>query len=295
MRSLPPALHGPAFMVAATGFYVVNDSFMKLATDGLPPYQVLFLRGVAALCWGLPLLLALGYARQLPLVAEPRVLLRNFIELLAVLCYVVALANMPIADTIALGQVTPLLLIVGASLLFGERIGWMRAALIDTGFAGALMVAQPTLAGVSAYALLALGNAVFCAMRDLAGQRIEARVPGMVVALSAVIVVLAGAGAAHLAAEEWASPEPRHLFLLAASGLFLVFGHFCLFMAYRSAPTATVAPFYYSFTVWAVVSGLVVFGELPNPLAAAGIALVVASGLAIIILDRRRRLAAVSA
>ena len=31
---------------------------MKLATEGLPPYEVLVLRGISAIAWGLPLLLA---------------------------------------------------------------------------------------------------------------------------------------------------------------------------------------------------------------------------------------------
>ena len=46
-------------MVIATGSYLVNDTLMKLATDGLPPYEVLFLRGCMALVWGLPLLFVL--------------------------------------------------------------------------------------------------------------------------------------------------------------------------------------------------------------------------------------------
>ena len=100
----------------STGSYVVNDTMMKLATDGLPPYEVLVLRGLAAVAWGLPLLLLLGYGRQLPLMFERRVLVRNLCETAAILCYVVALANMPIADATALGQITPLLVILGASL-----------------------------------------------------------------------------------------------------------------------------------------------------------------------------------
>ncbi|MDQ2634856.1 MAG: DMT family transporter [Pseudomonadota bacterium] len=276
-------------MLVATGSYVINDTMMKMATVGLPPYEVLFLRGVAAFLWGVPMLLLLGYGRQAHLMFEPRVLTRNLLELVAILSYVVALANMPIADAVALGQITPLLVLLGASILFRERIGGIRMALIGLGFAGALMVAQPTMQGISVYALLGLANAVFCAARDIAGRRVAGHIPGMVVAISAVIVVLAGAGAAHLAWEEWVTPGPRHLTLLLGAGLFLIFGHFFIFMAYRIGPTGAVAPFYYSFTVWAVVSGLVVFSELPNALALAGIALVVASGLAIVILDERRR------
>ncbi len=77
--------------------------------------------------------------------------------------------------------------------------------------------------------------------------------------------------------------------LLAGAGLFLIFGHFFIFMAYRVGPAGIVAPFYYSFTVWAVISGLLIFRELPNLMAIAGIVLVIASGLVIVLLDERKR------
>lgn len=289
MHFIPITIRGPLFMIVSTGSYLVNDTMMKLATTGLPPYEVLFLRGVAASLWGFPLLFLLGYARQVPLILNRRVLRRNLLELAAILCYVVALANMQIADSTALGQITPLLMLVGSSILFGERIGGVRMALIGLGFIGALMVAQPTMQGISVYALLALGNAALSAARDLAGRRVAAEVPGMIVAISAVVVVLAGAGIAHLVSEQWVMPETRHLLLIGGAGLFLIFGHFFIFMAYRVGPTSLVAPFYYCFTVWAVISGLVVFGQFPNALAVCGILLVVASGLTIVSLDERRR------
>ena len=108
---------------------------------------------------------------------------------------------MQIANSTALGQITPLLLLVGTSILFGERIGGVRMALIGLGFLGALMVVQPTMQGISVYALLALANAALSAARDLAGRRVAADVPGMIVAISAVVVVLVGAGIAHLVFE----------------------------------------------------------------------------------------------
>ncbi|ESW70593.1 MULTISPECIES: DMT family transporter [unclassified Mesorhizobium] len=289
MHFIPTAIRGPLFMVVSTGSYIVNDTMMKLATAGLPPYEVLFLRGAAATLWGIPLLFMLGYGKQIPLILDAKVLRRNLLELGAILCYVVALANMQIADSTALGQITPLLMLVGSSMLFGERIGGLRMALIGLGFIGAVMVAQPTMQGISVYALLALGNAALSAARDLAGRKVAADVPGMIVAISAVIVVLTGAGVAHLVSEQWVVPEIRHLLLMGGAGLFLIFGHFFIFMAYRVGPTSVVAPFYYCFTVWAVISGLVVFRQLPNALAICGILLVVASGLTIVSLDERKR------
>ena len=64
MHFIPIAIRGPLFMIVSTGSYVVNDTMMKLATAGLPPYEVLFLRGMAATLWGIPLLFVLGYARD---------------------------------------------------------------------------------------------------------------------------------------------------------------------------------------------------------------------------------------
>jgi drug/metabolite transporter (DMT)-like permease len=293
MHSHP--FRGPLFMLLATGAYVVNDIMMKLATESLPPYQVLMLRGIAGLIWGVPLLLVLGYGKSMTQMFDPRVLLRNLCETAAVCCFVVALANMPIADATALGQITPLVVLLGASLVLRERIAGVTIALIACGFVGALMVAQPTGEGISVYALLAIDNAVLAAIRDLAGRRVPAAVPGMIVAISAILVVFAGATLGHLALEEWAPLDTRAVLLLLGAGFFLIFGHFFIFMAYRIGPTGAVAPFFYSFTLWAVVSGLLVFGHLPNTLAISGIVLVVVSGLAIVLLDeRKKRLAPVS-
>lgn len=282
-------LRGIALMVLATCAFVVNDSFLKLATDGLPPFQALFLRGVAASIWCLPLLMVTGNLQRLPQVADPWVLVRNVMEMLGVLCFVVALANMPIADITALNQVAPMLLLIGVAVVYGERIGALRMALIGLGFVGAILVAQPGGEGVSPYALLGFGTALGTALRDLIGRKVAASIPGPVVATSAVLVVMVGAMAAHLLTEQWVTPRGGDLLLLLASGFFLTIGHLCIFLSYRYGATAAVAPFFYMFTVWAMISGLLVFGTFPNALAVTGIVLILGSGVVIVLLDERRR------
>ena len=66
-------------------------------------------------------------------------------------------------------------------------------------------------------------------------------------------------------------------------------GHLLLYLTYRIGEARTVAPFMYTLTIWAVLSGLVVFGDIPNTLAIAGMVLVTLAGLAIIWLDGRQR------
>jgi len=282
-------LRGIALMIAATAVFSVNDTFLKLATDGLPPFEVLFLRGVAASLWAVPLVILTGNAKAIAQVADKWVVARNSMELLAVLCFIVALKNMPIADITALGQIAPMLLLLGVGLIYGERIGAPRMGLIALGFLGAVLVAQPSGAGVSPYAILGFGTAAGTALRDIVGRKVAAHIPGPVVALSAILVVGLGALACHLIFESWVMPETRHLLYLLASGLFLTIGHLCIFLAYRQGATGAVAPFYYMFTVWAVISGLVVFGTFPNALAVGGMVLILLSGVAIVLLDERRR------
>ena len=282
-------LRGIALMIAASLMFVVNDTFLKLATEGLPPFQTLFLRGVMATLWCLPLVLLAGYGKSLRLVADKWVVLRNLMELGAVLCFIVALANMPIADITALGQTAPLLLLIGVALIYREKIGALRIALIGVGFAGAILVAQPGAEGVSPYAVLGIGVAVGSALRDIVTRKVANHVPGLVVALSAILIVMMGALGMHLVLEDWVMPQIEHLLFLLGSGFFLTLGHLCIFLAYRHGEAGAVAPFYYMFSVWALVSGIVVFGTLPNPMALTGIGLILASGVVIVLLDERRR------
>lgn len=286
----PSNLSGAAAMTAATGLFVINDSFMKAAMSTLPPFEVLFLRGVAAGLCCLAMMAMLGQIRHLRAMAHPAVLGRAVFETLGVLCYIVALANMPIADVIAITQTAPLMLILAAAFLMRERIGVGRLALIIAGFLGALLVAQPSSSGVSFYAVLAFATAAAIAARDLVGRRVPATTPGFVVIFATVLVVAAAAAVMTGLEEDFVAPSGLHLAYLGAAGLFVMLGHFAIFLAYRYGTAGAVAPFFYAFAIWAGLIGYVVWHETPNALALAGIAVIMASGLAIVLVDRRTHL-----
>ncbi|MGB9143836.1 MAG: EamA/RhaT family transporter, partial [Aestuariivirga sp.] len=69
---------------------------------------------------------------------------------------------------------------------------------------------------------------------------------------------------------------------------FLIGGHTFVFLAFRFAKAAAIAPFYYTFTLWALISGVIVFGDIPNTLAVTGMLLILTSGLTSVMLDQRR-------
>jgi drug/metabolite transporter (DMT)-like permease len=281
-------LSGVAAMLAATASFVVCDTFMKLVTSDLPPFEVLFLRGVAAsLACGL-LLVPFGDRRAISSAVHLRPLLRAGAETMSVLCYIVALSRLPIADVIAIMQTAPLFLILAIAFLRREPVGAARVVLVILGFAGGVLVAQPGPDGISSAALLAFASAVLIAARDLIGRGVPPRIPVMVVTFATNVMVMAVAGAMSAGFESWRAPTGRHLAFLGFAGLFVTLGHVGLLLAYRLGRTAAVAPFFYSFALWGVFSGVFVFGALPNALALAGIALIAGSGVAIVLIDRRR-------
>ena len=282
-------LRGIVFMVLAGGTFVANDSFMKLVLADTPPMQVLLMRGMAATLWCLPLVFMLGYGRDIHRVVNPWVLLRAAFEILAVTSFILALKHMPIGDITAIFQISPLLVVVGVSLIWGEKIGPVRTALIALGLTGALLVAQPGSTSASPYAAFGFLTAIGSALRDLVGRKVPHNIPGIVVALTTIIAVMVAAGVSTVSFETWVPPSNANILKMLAAGLFLVGGHTFVFLAFRLAKAAVVAPFYYTFTLWAMLSGFVVFSDIPNWLAMIGIALILGSGLASVALDQRTK------
>jgi drug/metabolite transporter (DMT)-like permease len=283
----PSNLKGIAFLLAGAGVFVLNDSLMKLALSDAPPFQVLSMRGIAGCLWALPVLAAMGALKDLPRALDRWVILRALLEVVAIMAFIVALARVPIGDITAIFQITPLLIVVGMAVLHGEHVGPARLALIGLGFAGALMVAQPGAPTASPYALLGFVVALAAALRDLAGRRIPQRTPVLVSTFATIVLVMGVAAAWSFALEDQVAPTGRHLLLMGAAGLLVMLGHMFTFLAYRHANAQAVAPFYYSFMIWAVIAGAAIFGDWPNMLAFAGMALILASGLAVVYLERR--------
>jgi drug/metabolite transporter (DMT)-like permease len=288
MTPAPSNLRGIAAMLVSTASFVTGDSFLKLLTEALPPFQVLFMRGVFATLFTGALVLALGQGAGFRHVVDRMVLTRSVFETVGTLCFVVSLAALPIAEVTAIFQTAPLLFVVLVAVIWREPIGAVRFVLVGFGFVGALLVARPGPDGLSPAALLAFATALCIALRDVVGRRVPPQIPALVVTVATMLVVTVSSGAATLLVEDPVWPAGRHLLYLLAASLFVAGGQFTTFLAFRLGEPGVVAPFFYGFAVWAVIAGVLIFGEWPDPLALAGIAIIVASGLAVVLLDRRQ-------
>jgi drug/metabolite transporter (DMT)-like permease len=281
-------LKGIGLMCLSSASFVVNDTVVKLITQHLPPYETLFLRGIAMMVLGAVLLFATGHIKSVPKLFDPVVLGRNGFEVLSTLGFILGLAYAPMADLSALTQLSPILLTVVAVWFLGARIGRVEVLLISLAFVGALLVAQPGGSGFSAFALWGLWTSGCSVARDLVGRKVSPEIPGLVVAVGAGLTVMLGGLVMMLLFEDFVMPDLRLVIMMCTAALFLTGGHLCVFLAFRHGEVTAVSPFAYMSMVWALVSGAVVFGTLPNALGFVGIGLIVIGGVGVVLLEGRR-------
>jgi drug/metabolite transporter (DMT)-like permease len=282
-------LRGIIAMVLACLTFVCCDSFLKfLLAENVPPLQALVLRGASATVWCFLLVVGTGNASKLTTILNPWLIVRSFCEIVSVVCFIFALANVPLADVTAIYQIAPLIVLAAAAFIWGEQVGLLRWLLIVVGLAGALLVAQPGGSGTSPYALLAFGTAIASAARDIFTRKVPKDVPSAVGTMSIVVMVMLAAWLLSSLYETWVPvTQPMFLYGLGA-GFFVVIAHYFVFLAFRLASTRAVAPFYYGLTIFAVLFGYVLFREIPNTLAWCGIALIIMCGLGVMALENKK-------
>lgn len=282
-------LAGIGYMILGAGSFVLNDSLMKLLLGPLPALEVLVLRGIFGVVSLVPMLIYMGQVSALPAALNRWVMLRGLLEVGAIFSFIAALSHAPQADVTAIFQTTPMLIVLGMVFFHGETLDRLRTGLIVLGFGGALMVAQPGSEGTSPFAMLAFLTAAFAAMRDLVARNIPADTPVLVSTMVTVVLVLLASALFDLATEVWIAPTSGQIALMVAAGFLMSIGHAFTFLAYKYGQARVVAPFYYSFMVWALIFGHFMFDTVPNTLALAGMALILLSGVAVIYLEQRNR------
>lgn len=287
--TVPSNLRAIVSLVLAMGAFIASDSCMKLALADATLFQLVFMRGYAAVTLSLMLLVAMDQAKDIRRMFNPWLIARGLLEVIANFSFTFAIIYMAIADVTAIAQTCPLLVLLGARLFYGERLGSVRMFLVAVGIVGALLVAQPGTTAASPYAVLGFVTAFAAAIRDLITRKVPQEIPALVVAFTVLVCLMIAGGIGMVAFETPAMPGTHHILLMLLSASLLIAGHFFVFVAYRIGPARTVAPFMYTLTIWAVLSGVVLFGDIPNELAIAGMGLVVLAGLLIIFLDRRQR------
>jgi drug/metabolite transporter (DMT)-like permease len=280
-------LRGSLWMVAAMAGFAVEDMFLKSAAAELPVGQVMVIFGSGGMLLFACLTKARGEALFPVAMLHPAILIRALFEVSGRLFYTLAIALTPLSSASAILQASPLMVVAGAALVFGERVGWRRWTAICMGFAGVLIILRPGADSFTPLSLFAVLGTIGFAGRDLATRAAPPGLSNMQLGVYGfAMIVLAGAGMLALFGGA-AMPGPRAAFELAAGTLIGVGAYYAITAAMRTGSVGVVTPFRYTRLVFALILGVLVFGERPDALTLTGSAVIVTSGLYTLLRSRR--------
>ncbi|RMA40637.1 DMT family transporter [Rhodophyticola porphyridii] len=276
---MSPNLKGALFMMASMAGFTLNDACVKLLAEDLPLFQIVFLRGVATTAMMAAMVWAMGgLSFHIPRGDRGRVIWRTLAEIGAMVAFLTALINMPIANVTAILSALPLTVTLAAYVFLGEPVGWKRLLAILAGFGGVLLIVQPGGEGFSLYALAALLAVALVTARDLITRRLSRDVPSMGVAVITAAAVGMFGGVMSIG-EPWRQVDLEAGILVLAASTVIIAAYLFSIMVMRVGEIGFVAPFRYTSLVWALFLGWLVFDEWPDNLTLLGSAIVVATGL----------------
>jgi drug/metabolite transporter (DMT)-like permease len=177
--------------------------------------------------------------------------------------------------------------------VLGEEVGKRRLIACIVGFAGTILVVQPSFITVGWPALLPVFVAAnFSVFMLITRQIAKETDPIGLQAVSGVMAVAMMLPALWLGAKSGVAPLQMIIptgsewSLLLAIGLLGTVAHLLMTWSLRYAPSTTLAPLQYLEIPFATLLGFAIFQDLPNPLAALGIAITMGAGLYVIVRER---------
>ncbi len=281
-------LVGSLWMIASMAAFSVEDSILKAVSKMLPIGEALILVGLG----GALIFVCVAVIRHETLFSpEGRsraMFLRLVFELLGRLFYVLSLVLTSLSSTTAILQATPLVVILGAVICFGEKAGWKRWLAIFVGMLGVLIVLRPTADSFSVMSIFAVGGVVGFAARDLASRAAPDAVTTSLLGLYGYIAIsVAGFIFSVWDCKAFTIPNGLMISYLLGAVVVGVFAYSGLMKAMRTGDVSAVTPFRYTRLLFGVALGIFVFGERLDFRTVVGCCVIVGSGLSIFWLGTR--------
>lgn len=301
-RTKDRPLLGITLMLGFCALAPLGDAIAKILGETVPLLQMILVRfGIQAV-----ILIPIVVFSQRNFRMSGRVFrltaLRTVLHMIGIGAMFASLRFLPLADAVAIAFVMPFIMLLLGRYVLGEEVGPRRLAACAIGFIGTLLVIQPSFADVGAPALLPLLVAVVFALFMLVTRQVAKdvdpivmqSVSGVIAAVLLVFILMAfGTAGTDI---DWIAPGTGDTQLLIAIGVLGTVAHLLMSWSLRFAPSATLAPMQYLEIPVATFVGWLIFSDLPDGLAALGIAITIFAGLYIVMRERSlARLAAQTA
>ena len=280
-------LRGVLLMLAAVGVFAIMDALMKQLTGSYPAIQIACLRGASSLPFVAISYLVTGKLHLLRPVRFGLHILRAALAIVMMWGFLWALSRASMADTYAVFMSAPLLVVLAASWILGEKVDRQLWFAIVAGLGGVFVMLRPSVAGLVSFAGLATLLSALAYAFVVVLVRVLARTDTTASMVFWYLLMLSiGAGA--LAAPGWVPLHADHWPWIAAIGLTGWAGQHLITDAFRLAPASLVAPYEYTALVWAVGIDWIVWQVLPGTRMIIGSTIVVGAGLYLLHRERQR-------
>lgn len=276
---------GVGIILLATFSLAISDTLTRYVVSEISPRLVIFARYAAFTLITLPLLF-LGNPVSLRSTSAPWLqALRAFCVFLASFLFAIGLIWVPVANASAIAFVAPLIVVVFSSLLLGESVSRSHWVAAMTGFAGVLFIVRPGQAGFGWAALFPILTAATWAAALLVTKFMSATESRRVTACYTALYGLLGASVAL--AFDFTMPTARMIWPLIGIAFAGSFGQLLIVAAYHYMPASRLAPLSYVQLLWVILFSAFLFNTVPDAVAFIGIAMVVGSGLYIVLYRKK--------
>jgi len=280
---------GIFLMVSSISFFSFMSAFIK-AAERVPAGEAMFFRSFMAmpiiLIW---LLSHGGIAQGIRTQSVRNHAVRGIVGSCAMGLGFAGLKYLPLPEVTAIRFVSPILIVVLAAIILGERFRLVRILAVLVGFVGVVIIVAPRLS-VGLGTDDALGVGMIFGSACLAALA-QIWVKGMADKESTTAIVFwfsaTGTGLSLLTIPfGWVWPTGPELALLVGAGILGGFGQILVTASYRFAEAGVLAPFTYISMLWSIVIGYLWFEEVPTLGMLAGAALVICAGVIIVLRER---------
>lgn len=260
-----PTTRGLLWTVGSGLFFCLLNALMRALAQAVDPMQAQFLRYAMGLLVLLPLVLWRGPRNYLPKSISGQ-FWRGGLHSAGLVLWFLALPRIPLADMTAIGFTTPLFIMVGAWLFFGEPMRWERWLATALGFIGVLIVVGPRLGlgqgGGELWHLVMLASApLFAGSFLLTKALTRHETAGVILLWQSITVTLFSLPLAlvywgPITATQWAG------FLVC--GLLGSAGHYCLNRGLAATDISATQSAKFLDLIWSAFFGFAFFGDIPT-------------------------------
>jgi drug/metabolite transporter (DMT)-like permease len=285
LRHVP--VKGLLYMIGGVFFLSVMDATAKWLTTGYPISELMFLGRLPAPLFAIALAMANGGVSTLKTHRFGWNLARTLFGIATMATFFYALKLLPLADTVAICFVAPLIMCALSVPLLKEKVGPRRWAAILFGFAGVIVIVQPGGTGLGLGAVLALIAAFTYAVSINISRKISATESSYSMLFWYSVILIIGSGAAMPFV--WVTPRGSDILVFCVMAFSATLGQFMLTQAYRYGEISFLAPLEYTALIWALLFGVLFWSEFPNTTVLTGSVIIIASNIYVVHRETRRR------